>query len=217
MCIVCLRPAIAKGTRGQAFPEGAADRASRQARHHLGTDVLRQLRPLAERGGQQRLDAAAHRLAENGRGASSGNTHHQRRAIDDGTELELAELRPVDDIIGHAQSLGGSHERFGLRIVLDLGYGQRRAFEIGRRPGAVDERNAGCVGHGLKRRAAFLGGRIDTHFGARCRQQLDLPGRRLTAADGDHRLALEVKEHRQHSQWGDTGPIRLRRRDDVHR
>ena len=211
--------AVAKGAFDEALPEGAALRPGGEPFHDRAAQVLRQLGPGTERCGQQRFDTAAHRLAQDRRGAGRGNADDQRRAVDDGAELELAEIGPVDDIIGHALALGGLDKGQGLCVILDIGHRHGGAREVGRRPVAIDEADRagnGALGQSDQRIAPVFHRSQYLDMRAGRSQQLDLPGGRLGAANGDDTLVGEIEEDRQHGQRGNAGPIR-RRRDDMHR
>jgi len=118
------RGVLAERLVGEALPEGAALRARGEIFHHPLAQPGGQLRPERHCLRQQGFDAAADGLAENGRGPGGGNADHERRAIDDGAELELAEFGTVDDVIGHRGGLGGGDEGMGFGIGFEVGYGE---------------------------------------------------------------------------------------------
>jgi len=115
---------LAERLVGQALPEDAALGARREIFHHPVAQPGGQLRPERQRSRQQRLDAPAHGLAENGRGPGGGNADDERRAIDDGAELELAEFGLVDDVMGDRGRPGGGDEDTGFGIGFEVGYGE---------------------------------------------------------------------------------------------
>ena len=110
----------------------------------LGAPRLGGLGPAREARRQQRLDARADGLAEHRRRTVGGDADDQRRAVDDGAELEGAEGRLVDDVDRHAQRCGRRGED-GLRLLLVLGGGHHQggAVEVRRRPRPTLQRAPG--------------------------------------------------------------------------
>jgi hypothetical protein len=87
----------------------------------------------------QRFELGADRLAEHRRGAVGGDADHQRRAVDDGAEGEVAELRLVDDVDRNAAARAAAAKAPRPRRCRRRRWRWRRR-ECRRRPGAaVDE------------------------------------------------------------------------------
>ena len=90
--------------------------------------------PAREARRQQRLDARADGLAEHRRGAVRRDADDQRRAVDDGAELEGAKAGPVDHVDGHAGAARGAEDAGGFVLVRGGGNDERRAREGWGRP-----------------------------------------------------------------------------------
>ena len=141
----------------------------------------RELAPGGERGRQQRLDPPADRLGEDRRGTIGRDADDDRRAIDDGAELELAERRLVDDVDRHAGRACGAVERPCFVLGLDVGQRDGCAPAICRATRAAHGASSGS-----RRRARAMQCRhvrlerfsVDLDTGAGSREQLGLPCRR---------------------------------------
>ena len=100
----------------------------------------------AERRGQQRLDAAAERLDEPGRGAAGADRDQHRIAIDDRGEGEVAEVRAIDGVDQGAGRAKAGDGGLGLGLVLDCDDGER-AFAADERAGTFEQAALG-IGRG---------------------------------------------------------------------
>ena len=119
----------------EARPEAAAlgDRAERP-RHALA-QPLGKPGEVAEGRGKQRLDPGADVARKHRRHALAADGDRKRRPVDDGGRVEVAKLRPVDDVDRHAGFLGERHGFPGRSPRAGRCKDQRRAGEIGgRRP-----------------------------------------------------------------------------------
>ena len=127
---------------GQPLPERAALCARRQLGIDRRAQALGDRAPRRERRRQQRLDAAADRLRQDRCGAIGRDADHDRRAIDDRAELELAERRPSMTLTSTPARARRIPERLGLRVVLRRAQRQRRIGEDvgGPRAGMMHER-----------------------------------------------------------------------------
>ncbi len=165
-------------------------------RHNPRPPAPRRLGPGLDAGGQQRLDPGADRLAEHRRGAVRRNADDERRAIDHGAELKIAEGRIVDRVHRHAGRLRGSLKGGGLLVRVGIDEGDSGAAQVIRLPPALDEPGtwAPCkeAAHGLARL-----GRDHVELCTRGVQQLRLPHRALGGAGQHDALARKGEENGQ--------------------
>ena len=112
-CLFGLRQRV----RGEQLPEAPARRERKAGGLDRVAPAPRRFRPGGKAARDQRLELRADRLAEHRRGAVGRNADHQRRAIDDRAEGEVAEFRLVDDVDRHAGSARGLREARGIGVV----------------------------------------------------------------------------------------------------
>jgi hypothetical protein len=167
-----------KSALRKTFPESTAQTSRRQTLGDRLADALGGGGPGPERGRQERFDAAADRLRQNGRRAIGGNADHHRRAVDDGAELHVAMIGFVDGAADCADRLRGCMERGGLSCICRIDHCQHGTGEIFSLPATRDADN-------------LRAGRS---------QQLGLPRRARRIADHHRTFALQVEEHRQLGQ-----------------
>ena len=152
--------------------------------------------PLAEGARQDRLDAPPDGLAENRRRAVGRDADDDRRAVDDGAELEVAEGGLVDDVDENPALTRRRHEARGL-VRAAIGKREPRPVEILRLPAAMDERDGAAARSGKDRQFLFGFGRHHRDLRAGGRQKLGLPDDAVAAAGDQHALAVEIEEDRQ--------------------
>ena len=184
---------------GEAFPERASCRPRSKARGDGVANAAGQGTPGGDRRRQKRLDAAADRLPHHRRRAIGGDADHHRRAVDDGTEQHIADLRLVDDIDQRPRYVASRPEGGDFIGIVAIEHGQRAAGEIGIRPAAPVQ------GEPPRRRAPFDDGhqldirRLGEHMNVAAgrREQLGLPGHRLRSTCDHHAPSRQIDEQRQ--------------------
>src|ERR1700691_4365253 len=96
--VLRLRLAPAERARNKQLPEAAARSGSQRGGLQFRAPVLRRLRPKLDRLRQQSFEAAAQSEREDGLRALGRNGDNERRAIEDGAELKIAEIRLIDHV-----------------------------------------------------------------------------------------------------------------------
>ena len=165
--------------RGEQLPELAPAGERQPRRLHRIAPARGGRGPGGKAVRQQRLQLGADRLRKHRRRAVGRNADHQRRAVDDGAEGEVAERRFVDHIDRDAYGTRGIAKAFCLGIGVEGANGDGGAAQIVRTP----------LIHG-----------VNLNLGAGGLQQLQLPGRGLPAADQHRALSSQREEHRQARQ-----------------
>jgi hypothetical protein len=146
---------------------------------------------------QKHLQPGAQRLGEHRRCTVGGDADHQRRAIDDGAEGEVAKSRLVDHIDRNARLASGSGKGCGIAVIVAVTDRKRAAVEVERIPfapiqGQSAARRTGCERKKLVGRTR----RIDMHVRSGGAKQFRLPGRGGAATRHQGSPTLKRKEYR---------------------
>ena len=201
-----------EGDIRKPLPEVAPRRPRRRDDGKLLPKRLGRRTPSREGLRQDGFDAAADRLAEHGRTAVGGDRHDNRRAVDDGAELEVAIGGLVDHVDERATAARSSREARCLLAVC-LGDGNCGAVEIGRIPGAENEVDHIAVGGNESGEFRRRIGAIDADLGAGGGKKLGLPGNRVALAGDDGKPSRKVEEDRELGQRREAGGTGLDGRD----
>ncbi len=164
--------------RRKLLPKTPAAAERQRQRLHAWAPMVGGVRPACKAFRDQCFDLGADRLTEYRRGAVGRNADHERRAIDDGAKGKIAEVRPVDDIDGHASRARRVGEPCGRLVVSAVGNGDGGAGEIVRHPWPVMKDDGAARRRGCERKHVLIWRRrknVDHSAGRR--KQLRLPGR----------------------------------------
>ena len=195
-----------EGALGEALPEEAPLGEAWEAARDLLPPIPRSRHPAGEAARQHRLDPGADGLAEDGGGALGGDAHHQRRAVDDGAELHVAEMRTVHSVDDGSRRAGGGDEGHRVHLVLHGADAEGRAPEVVRGPGALVQGDGAVddlAGHAAQLLRG-LGG-VDIDMGPGGGEHLHLPRRPAGGARQHHPLAAQRHEDRQHRERFEPG------------
>ena len=175
-------------------------------RHHTSPPAPSGFRPGLNICRQQRLEPATDGLTEHRRRPVRGYADHQRRAVDQGAELEIAEGGIVDRIHRHAGSFRRGLKCLGILVGISVDKRQGRAEKIIRSPGPLDQTRLWAV----SKKAAHVGARLggnDIDLRTRRIQQFRFPNRPLRRTRQHDAFALERKEHGQDREGAHGLPV----------